>query len=447
MSDLYLVHHGIKGQKWGVRRFQNEDGSVTPAGALRYYGHNVGEAKARLTSEKERYKAAVRKYNRDTGGGSWATSADINRLTLAKKKLNWSKEDVSNEKAKKAISSETKISKRRQKLEQQYRDRGMSEEEAAVAAYKRAKVEKILAISGAVAVAGLAAYGAYKYNEFAKDRVLEMGTPLSRIASDGSTGNLHEGFYAVLDKHGIDKMRYGGIYGSQMKANGKDVFRKSMELTGSVKVASPKNQIKVLQDIARNDNRFRGELLSKLKGMEREMVPMVNATPKQTKAVQKAIESLQKGVIDKNVQEAFNLGLMDHSNPAYSKFVAGLKKMGYGAIQDVNDKKLSGFATKDPLIIFDAGKAAVTNVEKLSIETIAGENVIANGANMIKNSPKLAAVLGAGIGAIGLANKVQNSSGPSKTNDKLVAEYRKEHPNTELSYTEIVRMMEEEKLK
>ena len=31
-----LYHHGIKGQKWGVRRFQNEDGSLTPAGKKRY---------------------------------------------------------------------------------------------------------------------------------------------------------------------------------------------------------------------------------------------------------------------------------------------------------------------------------------------------------------------------------------------------------------------------
>ena len=35
-----LQHHGIKGQKWGVRRFQNEDGSWTAAGRERYGGSN-----------------------------------------------------------------------------------------------------------------------------------------------------------------------------------------------------------------------------------------------------------------------------------------------------------------------------------------------------------------------------------------------------------------------
>lgn len=39
-SELY--HHGILGQKWGRRRFQNEDGSLTAAGRERY---NVGKSK------------------------------------------------------------------------------------------------------------------------------------------------------------------------------------------------------------------------------------------------------------------------------------------------------------------------------------------------------------------------------------------------------------------
>lgn len=36
MDKKVLVHHGTKGMRWGVRRYQNKDGSLTPAGKKRY---------------------------------------------------------------------------------------------------------------------------------------------------------------------------------------------------------------------------------------------------------------------------------------------------------------------------------------------------------------------------------------------------------------------------
>ena len=51
MEQNYLAHWGIKGMKWGVRRFQNKDGSLTPAGRKRYDDYE--ESKARKQTQRK----------------------------------------------------------------------------------------------------------------------------------------------------------------------------------------------------------------------------------------------------------------------------------------------------------------------------------------------------------------------------------------------------------
>lgn len=46
LSSEVLEHHGILGQKWGIRRYQNEDGSLTEAGERRRRIENMREKNA-----------------------------------------------------------------------------------------------------------------------------------------------------------------------------------------------------------------------------------------------------------------------------------------------------------------------------------------------------------------------------------------------------------------
>lgn len=60
--QTFIAHHGIKGQKWGVRRFQNADGSLTKAGKERYNEQNSPNSSDNSENQKFHLTEKQKKY-------------------------------------------------------------------------------------------------------------------------------------------------------------------------------------------------------------------------------------------------------------------------------------------------------------------------------------------------------------------------------------------------
>ena len=80
MTYLYhdfLAHHGIKGQKWGIRRYQNDDGSLTEEGKKRYdrltktekrlfFNETMGASHAKDNATREYHETRAQKLLEQT---------------------------------------------------------------------------------------------------------------------------------------------------------------------------------------------------------------------------------------------------------------------------------------------------------------------------------------------------------------------------------------------
>lgn len=56
-----IFHHGIKGQKCGVRRYQNEDGTLTDAGKYRYNSVFISGSSKTIDAESKYYRKELDK--------------------------------------------------------------------------------------------------------------------------------------------------------------------------------------------------------------------------------------------------------------------------------------------------------------------------------------------------------------------------------------------------
>lgn len=124
MDEKELLHWGIKGMKWGVRRYQNKDGTLTPAGKKRYNAEMErlkNEEKILKNKEATRAKfAKLENKQKEIDERKKALNGDSGKKTVTKKTGDES--EPTRKSVKDMSDEELSAVVRRAQLEKQYRD-------------------------------------------------------------------------------------------------------------------------------------------------------------------------------------------------------------------------------------------------------------------------------------------------------------------------------------
>ena len=387
-----LAHHGIKGQKWGVRRFQNADGSLTSAGRKRY-DDGSGDRRDNKPSNEKTYRVPKNK--------------SLHRL----------------------------------QLEDKYKKQGLSQEQAEQKAAKRIRAEQYVAAAAAVTVASCVAYAMYK--GYTSDKVIKSDSEFQRIMRLAENEQIREGRqYLAFDKK--DKIKYKGLLGSsfetqikaQKKIDEKDIKEAVYDVTvknkDKINIASRKRAEDAFMKLYKEDPVFRKNLIRRGKELQTQLPSIEGLNKKMGNG-----DKLNDYQLRKHGYDLFNILLGDHDKSSAdnaNKFYDVLRKQGVNAIVDVNDKKYSGYNTKAPIIVFD-GKFDYTKRE-MSKSEIASYNKKANDLLLRPELVKAGSMLTGTLALSPIISKV--------TIDKRVLQYKEAHPNSKMSDAEIRQMVKKE---
>ena len=379
-----LTHHGIKGMKWGVRRFQNKDGSLTPAGRKRYDEPNQGINSTNKKSQNTKSKS-------------------LHRL----------------------------------KLEEKYRNEGLSKEEAEKKATKRIKAEAYIAAAAGVTVASCLAYA--KYKGYTTDKIIKENSDFQRIMRLNPNAEIRKDYrqYVTIDKK--DKVLYKGMFAdhiNKLKEDGENIYDITIKNRSDIKVASEKRARDTFTNLFKNDKEFKDEFIERLqkdgyavsKGRLDGIFNKMKDNP----------NSLTDREIKTKAYDLFNVMLAEpgeRTQKNSSRFYDALRKQGINAVVDVNDSKINNYHAKMPLILFDG---EFDNVKKRIMDDKEIQQNMNKHINRSANQSYMA--LGAAAvslyASIPIYNKAQI--------DKKRLEYKELHPNTKMTDSEIEAMIKKE---
>lgn len=328
-----LCHHGVKGQKWGVRRYQNADGSLTTKGRVHW---GVGGPRHKVSETRSKTTSAGTEAKNVSGSSGSKTLSEENK-----------------EKRNKAIKT-------------------------------------ALLIGGGVAVAAVAGYAVYKTSGLDGKRIAESALKNATFNETGDVTlnnlvvnriqtakdfNKDYAFFATHDKS--DSEFYKGMFGNQLKTMyGKDtpVYQLTISAKSPVSLPSEKNASSIFNGLCTSNSEF---MTNAAKSIEHASTQMNRPSQQNVfNAAKKALDKAPNTWTDndiKNLYTAFNMSLVHHEdfeNKAQDTFYSALKQKGYSGIRDLNDSRLSSYHRKDPIILFDTDKFILQSVTGVSNEEI-----------------------------------------------------------------------------